>query len=42
MITKEELETFSKLSEKLEQELKRIVPQLDMVYGGLHKERTWF
>lgn len=37
MITKEELETFSKLSEKLEQELKRIVPQLDMVYGGLHK-----
>ena len=37
MITKEELETFSKLSEKLEQELKRIVPQLDMVYGGLDK-----
>lgn len=37
MITKEELETFSKLSEKLEQELKRIVPQLDMVYGGFHK-----
>ena len=37
MITKEELETFSKLSDKLEQELKRVVPQLDMVYGGLHK-----
>ena len=37
MITKEELETFSKLSEKLEQELKRVVPQLDMVYGGFHK-----
>lgn len=37
MITKEELETFNKLSDKLEQELKRVVPQLDMVYGGLHK-----
>ena len=37
MITKEELETFSKLSDKLEQELKRVVPQIDMVYGGFHK-----
>lgn len=37
MITKEELETFSKLSDKLEQELRRVVPQLDMVYGGFHK-----
>lgn len=37
MITKEELETFSKLSDKLEQELKRVVPLLDMVYGGFHK-----
>ncbi len=37
MITKEELETFCKLSEKLEQELKRVVPQLDMIYGGFHK-----
>ena len=34
MISKEDLEKFCDISEKIEQELKRIVPILDDVYGG--------
>lgn len=34
MISKEDLEKFSDISEKIEQELRRIVPVLDDVYGG--------
>lgn len=34
MISKEDLEKFSDISGKIEQELRRIVPVLDEVYGG--------